>query len=520
MPFLASLPILVILLLMVGLRWGTARAGAAGYLTALAVAVAAFGAGAEVLAYAHVKALLLTMDVLFIIWAAFLLYRVADEAGAIEIIGKALPALTRDHGMQAILIGWVFASFLQGAGGFGVPVAVTAPLLVGLGFSPLTAVVIPSIGHGWAVTFGSLGSSFQALMSASGLDSRALAPGAALFLGLSAILTGPMIAFAADGWSGVRRLLIPALVIGAVMGTIQYVVAALAGLWNVGAFLGGAAGLLVGVLLAGSSGAAGRGWGRIAEEALQKRGSIQRLLLALSAYFILVALTAAILLVEPIRDRLGEIAVVQMEFPETITALGYVSAAGASRPIRIFTHAGAILGYSSLTAFLVYRAAGLYRNGAGGRILSGTLKSVTSSSLSIAEMVAMALIMQQSGMTEALARGLAQAVGGAFPLIAPWIGAIGAFMTGSNTNSNVIFAALQMRTAELLALSAPLILAGQTAGAALASVAAPTKVVVGASTAGMAGKEGDVLRALMGYTVALVLFVSLLTWLALTLWGG
>jgi len=91
-------------------------------------------------------------------------------------------------------------------------------------------------------------------------------------------------------------------------------------------------------------------------------------------------------------------------------------------------------------------------------------------------------------------------------------------MTGSNTNSNVVFAALQMRTAQLLALSVPIILAAQTAGAALASVAAPTKIVVGASTAGMAGKEGDVLRALIRYTIILILLISLLTTLAILVW--
>jgi lactate permease len=87
-------------------------------------------------------------------------------------------------------------------------------------------------------------------------------------------------------------------------------------------------------------------------------------------------------------------------------------------------------------------------------------------------------------------------------------------MTGSNTNSNVVFGALQLRTSELLGLSAAIILASQTAGAGLASVMAPTKIVVGASTAGMAGKEGDVLRKLLVYTVILVLLVSVMTMLA------
>jgi lactate permease len=100
-------------------------------------------------------------------------------------------------------------------------------------------------------------------------------------------------------------------------------------------------------------------------------------------------------------------------------------------------------------------------------------------------MVTMAVVMEHAGMTDALARGIAEGMGSFFPFFAPWIGALGAFMTGSNTNSNVVFGALQLRTAQLLGFTAAVILAGQTAGASLASVMAPTKVVVGASTAGM-----------------------------------
>jgi len=507
MPIIASIPILVILILMIGFRWGAARAGAAGYLIAFLVAIIFFGANAEVLAYAHVKAFILSADVLFIIWAAYLLYRVVDEAGAIETIGRLLPSLTNDRGMQALLIGWVFATFLQGAGGFGVPVAVTAPILVGLGFTPLNAVLIPSIGHGWAVTFGSLGSSFNALLSATGLDAATLAPPAALYLGLAGLITGPMVAYAADGWRGIKRLLVPALVIGVVMGAAQYAAAAGAGLWNLGAFTGGLAGLAVSMWVVR--------WGQ-AGQGVERSGR-KTLLLALSAYIILILFTVVILLIPPVKDWLGQVSI-EIPFPETTTSLGYVSLEGANRPIHIFTHAGAILVYTCLASFLLYQHAGLYQSGAGANILRATVRGMIPSSLSIMQMVAMAAIMQSSGMTEALAKGLADAVGKAFPLITPWIGGIGAFMTGSNTNSNVVFARLQMRTAELLSYNIPAILAGQTAGAAVASVAAPTKLVVGASTAGMAGKEGAVLRALIGYTGFLVIFISLLTGLASIFW--
>jgi lactate permease len=141
---LALTPLLLIVVLMIGFRWGAAKAGPAGWLAAMLVAALRFGAGIDLLAVAQAKALLLGLDILPIIWGAFLFYRVADEAGAVRTIGQALPHLTADRGMQALLIGWAFATFLQGVGGFGVPVAVTAPLLVGLGFSPMAAVLAPS----------------------------------------------------------------------------------------------------------------------------------------------------------------------------------------------------------------------------------------------------------------------------------------------------------------------------------------------------------------------------------------
>ena len=504
-PIIATLPILLILILMVGYRWGAARAGAAGYLTAAIIALTFFGANAEVLAYAHTKAILLSFDVLFIIWAAYLLYRVSDEAGAIKVIGDALRQLTDDKGMQAILIGWVFATFLQGTGGFGVPVAVTAPLLLGLGFSPLTAVVIPTIGHGWAVTFGSLGSSFNALISTTGLDAATLAPASATFLGLATLPTGLMVAHAADGWGAVRRLWWRTLLIGAVMGGTQYFVAVNLGLWNIGSFVGGLAGLVAGVPLA-----------YLDETQPNSRSLAGRsIFLALSAYLLLILFTVGILLIPSafipaLKETLGAVAI-KIPFPETVTALGYVIPAGTNKAIPIFTHAGAILLYTAAAAFAIYKRAGLYAAGAGKKILTETARKMTTSNLSIALMVAMALVMQQAGMTEALAQGLANAVGRGFPFASAWIGALGAFMTGSNTNSNVVFAALQMRTAELLGYSVPFILAAQMAGASLGSVLAPAKLIVGASTAGMEGKEGLVLRAVIGYGGILILMISLVT---------
>ncbi len=500
LPFLLALiPILLILALMLGWRWGAVQAGLTGYLAALVIAVFYFGSGVKVLTYAHLKALLSTLDVLLIIWTAFLFFRVTDEAGAVARLGEALAHLTSDKAMQALLIGGGFASFLQGVGGFGVPVAVVAPLLVGLGFPAISAIVIPSVGSAWAVTFGSLGSAFQALLATSGRSSTELAYPSALFLGVAALITGLLVLHIAGGWQAVRRHGFIAIGVGAVMGAVQLLVA-VKGPWNTATFTASLAGLLVNFALLH--------WRRQQEN--NGRLDMRSLALAISGYLILVLLALLIQGVLPVKQLLGGV-VLQFQLPELLTSRGYLTPAAASKPISLLNHAGAVLLYASILAYLVYRAAGNYQPGAARRILTGTVKRVITPSISIALMLAMALLMETSGMTEALAKGLAALTGRLFPLIAPWIGALGAFMTGSNTNSNVVFALLQARTAQLLGYTAAIILAGQTAGAGLASVIAPAKVVVGTSTADHTGREGEVMRAMLPYIVILVVLTSLLT---------
>jgi lactate permease len=113
---LSFLPILAILVLMLGLRWRGMQAGGVGWLIALLVAVVRFGTGWELLANAQLKGLILTLSVTYILGGALLFFRVTDEAGAVTAVGAGLPRLTPDRGMQALLLGWVFSTFLQGWG--------------------------------------------------------------------------------------------------------------------------------------------------------------------------------------------------------------------------------------------------------------------------------------------------------------------------------------------------------------------------------------------------------------------
>jgi lactate permease len=510
---LALLPVIIVLVLMLALGWGGSKAGAAAWFVAVAVAMLFFGAGPTLIAYAQVKAILLSLDVLYIIWMALLLFHIADEAGAVTVIGQILARLTSNRTMQALLLGWLFTSFLQGMGGFGVPVAVTAPLLVSLGFSPVNAVVMASLGHGWAVNFGSMATSFQTLLAVTGLPGELLGPESAILLGFSALPCGILVAYLSGSWRSVVRTMPALLALSLVMGLVQYLLV-IHGVWTLGATGAAMMGMLVGVMLtrlpvynhaqideaalaAGQRGAAAG-----------KRVSLP---IAFSAYVVLILLAFGINLITPIAQFLGQFEYT-LYFPEIRTALGWVTPAEPGRYISLFSHPGAILLYSSLIAYLVYQRAGCFQPGAVARIGQRVVQGALNSSLGIVAMVGLSVVMSHSGMTNVLAMGLSQVFGaGLYPLVTPFIGALGAFITGSNNNSNVLFAALQQRTAELLGLSVSLILAAQTAGGSLGSIMSPAKVIVGASTVGLGDREAAVMSKILVYGMLPVLFVAVLT---------
>ena len=504
---LAAAPPLTVLLLMTGLRMGGARAGPIGWLVALLVAVLRYGAGGELLLYAHLRALLLTLDVVLIVWTALALYHVVRAAGALDVIAAWFSGLTGDPVLRVLLPGWVFASFLQGVGGFGVPVAVTAPLLVGMGLAPLQAVIVPFIGHSWAVTYGSLGSSFIALTGATGQPAALLAPPTSILLGLAAPVCGALAAYAAGGLRGLWRTLPALLLIGSVMAVVQYVFSVI-DLWNIASACAGLAGLVTALLLtrrrpSGSGGAT---------SSAAKGPSLP---LALAPYVILIVLAVALIGVQPVKAALGQLRLA-LHVPQLETSLGRVNPA-AEVGLPLLVHGASVLLYSALLAYWIYRRRGWLDGGAARKVLGNVHRQGTRPAIGILAMVAMATVMQYAGMTRALAEWLSSAVAPDwYALVGALIGALGSFMTGSNTNSNAVFAGLQLDSAQLLGLSVPLVLALQTSAGAIASMMAPAKILVGAGTVGIGHEdEGRVLRSLLLYGALILALLALAAWLLL-----
>ena len=477
----------------------------AGFVTALALSLSVFGGDFQLAVVALGKSIFLAADVLFIVWMALFFYSVTNEAGTVALIGRSLPRLTSDRAAQSLLISWIFVSLLQGVGGFGVPIAVVAPLLVGLGYSATQSVIMASLGHGWAVTFGSLGTSFVALMAVTGMPGEALAHDAALALGLSCFISGGLVAWVSAGWSGLLRVLPMLLLVGAVMGLTQWLVAT-NGLWTLGSTSGALAGAVVGV--AWTLSPLGRSKSKRQPAAEESRS----LPLALAAYVILLLLAFSANLIAPLESLLDSFTI-QLDFPAVATVHGWQTPAEAGRGISVFGHAGAILFYAGAISYLLYKRAGYFEQKDAWRVIwRNVSKSARKTTVSILALVAMAALMTHTGMTQMIARGISETVSAQlYPLFAPFVGTIGALMTGSNANSNVVFGALQQETAALLGLSVPVILAGQTAGGSLGSVLAPAKIIVGCSTVGLSGQEAPVIRRMLLLGLIPVLFVAALT---------
>lgn len=237
-----------------------------------------------------------------------------------------------------------------------------------------------------------------------------------------------------------------------------------------------------------------------------------RLLESFAPYILLVIviIVGQLLLAEPL-----DAVELNFDFPAVETAFGWRTEAGPGRSVSIFGHAGALLLYASVGAYLWFSRRGTLdgrETYAVASIVRKTMKGATKSTISIVALVAMALTMEHAGMTQLLAVTLSEHTGAFFPMLSPFIGALGAFVTGSNTNSNVIFAQLQQQTALALSTSVPIILAAQTAGGAIGGVFAPAKVIVGVSTVSGAD-DGQVLRLATAYGVGLLVVLGVVVWI-------
>jgi lactate permease len=187
----------------------------------------------------------------------------------------------------------------------------------------------------------------------------------------------------------------------------------------------------------------------------------------------------------------------RIALPATATTLGFSTPAEYGKGIAPLGHPGALLVYSSAAVFILFGRLGFLQKTSPRNIIRVTVRRAIPVSAGIFLMVGISTILSQTGMMSRLAEGISASVGVAFPVVAPWLGGVGAFLTGSNTNSNLLFASLQQRMAQSLGLPEKILLAAQTGGGAVGSVISPAKVGLGSNALAGAPTEGEVMRKLL-----------------------
>ena len=506
---LAASPVILLIAAILGLNWSAPRAGAAAWLLALALALLAFGAASDHVAIASAKGLSLALFVLTIVWTSVYLFNLVHRLKGIDAIGRAMAALASDRLAQALLIGWGFSSFIQGITGFGVPVAVSAPLLIMLGFPPARAAAMALVGHGWAVTFGSMGSSYYTIQLVTGIEGDVIAPHMALLFGPVIIVSGMLVAQIHGGYAALRRSLPIVVVSGALMAAAMYGLA-LAGAPQIASTVPAVLGMAVLALLARTPllPRAPADETPPASEPAAPDARPMPFLLAFMPYLLLIALSA-LSQIPAVKEAVSGVQW-SLDYPAFVTGQGFaVAAAENYAPLRILNHPAPLIFFSIVVSAAVYALAGRWRRGAARESMRLTYAQTLGSTIGVTTMVMMAVVMADTGMTVLLARGVAAASGPLFPVVSPFIGLLGSFMSGSNTNSNVMFGLLQLETARALDIGAVTVSSVQSIGASVGSPMAPAKVLVGAAVVGLAGKERDIFRIVIPYILVLVVLVAI-----------
>lgn len=475
---LACTPLAAVLVAMAALHLSAIKAGAIGLGLAAALlatpyfslsapgtpaTLGAMGAGAEALSSAF--------TIVWIVLPALALYAFQDRVGALERLRDALTGLTDNRRCQALLIAWFFGLFIEGAAGFGTPVALATPLLYGLGYSPVRAVVLALLGHAAGVSFGAVGTPTLAQVELTGFAPTTLAGDVALF---HAII-GWALLFAtvkvADETPFSARDTIWTLLAGLCFFAPFVLLARFAGpeLPSLGGALIGVAGFIIALQVFGPAGSA---QSVDTAEAPPSRDLIHDV----APYLFIVALILITRLIGPVQEVLSGLAL-QWSLMDRFS--------GAFAPLY---HPGTLMWLGILGSALLSG-----RLGAVGPALATALARGAAVGLALLIMLGLSRLMVHAGMIDMLALAASQ-TGTVWPLLAPGIGVLGTFITGSATTSNILFTEFQLTAADALSLTPQVMVALQGFGSAVGNVVAPHNIIAGAATVGLLGKESAVLR--------------------------
>ena len=533
----AFAPILLAAILLIGLRWSASRAMPLVFLFTAAIGLFVWDMSVTRIIASTLQGLVITLGLLWIIFGAILLLNTLKHSGAIMAIRAGFTTISPDRRIQAIIIAWLFGCFIEGASGFGTPAAIAAPLLVAVGFPAMAAVLLGMLVQSTPVSFGAVGTPIVVGIN-SGLDTASIgtqlaAQGSSWDSFLQQITSNVAITHALIGtvmplimvvmltrffgkeksWKAGFEVL-PFAIFAGLAFTLPYAATGVFLGPEFPSLLGGLVGLAVVTTAARFNFLTPKTTWDFAdakEWPAEWIGTIEMKLDELTArpMSTLRAWLPYVLV--------GVILVISRVFPEVSSALKSVSIgfsnilgeAGIGASIEPLYLPGGILVAVVLITFFLHgmRAAELK---AAVKESSGVLLSAGFVLLFTVPMVRILINSgvngaEQASMPIVMARYVADSVGGIYPLLAPTVGALGAFLAGSNTVSNMMFSQFQFGVAQSLGISSAMIVAIQAVGAAAGNMVAIHNVVAASATVGLLGREGLTLRKTVWPTLYYVL---------------
>ena len=534
---LAVFPIILALLLMVSFNVKSGLSLLIAWIVGCGIAFGVWRMDLPYIIGFSVSGFIRAADVILIIFGAVFLLNTLSREGIIDSIGRGFSRISQDRRIQILIIGWMFGAFIEGAAGFGTPAALAAPLLVGIGIPPFAAALACLIANSTPVCFGVIGvpsmTGFATILPAveqlADVDPAAYAAQLYGMVGLINMLTGTFIPFVIIMmmivfFFGKTRSFKDGLAVfplclyaGASFTVPYYLLAAFVGP-ELPTLLGSIIGfvLLIGGVKAGlfvpKTVWRFPGDAPIVENDNQKEDiSIVKAWAPYAIIATFLILTRAPWL--PFKD------IVRNTFISFTNIMGIQ---GVNYNWAIFNNPG-IFPFIIITVLLLFFY-GLSANDSK-QIIAKTLKQITNAAVALSGGVALVQIMTNThfntsgmeNMTTVVAKTLAEVFGGMYPMVAPLVGAFGAFVAGSNTVSNVMFARLQFDTALMVNLPTILICAQQFVGGAVGSMICVNSVVAVAATTGAHGKEGQLIMAGMVPCALYIFAVSAVAFILLAM---
>lgn len=521
---MAFIPILFFFIALAGLRLKGHIAGTLTVVLALLIAIGIYRMPVDMALASAVFGFAYGLwPIAWIIITAVFLYKITVKTGQFDIIRASVLSITEDQRLQMLLVGFSFGAFLEGAAGFGAPVAITSALLVGLGFNPLYAAGLCLIANTAPVAFGAMGIPIIVAGQITGIDPFHIGAVAGHQLPILSVIVPFWLVLMMDGVKGVRETWPAVLVAGASFAITQYftsnyvgpelpdITSALVSLVCLTAFL--------------------KVWQpkrifRFADTGTtsvhntteaRQHYSLGQVIRAWSPFIILTVLVS-IWSIKPFKDLFGkggalESTVIKLHVAHldnlVIKMAPIVSKAKpyeAVFKLDLIAAVGTSILLSAIISMILLKMKP--RDGLASFVQ--TVSELKKPILSIGMVLAFAFIANYSGLSATLALFLA-GTGKAFPFFSPFLGWLGVFLTGSDTSSNALFSALQATTAHQIGVKDVLLVAANTTGGVTGKMISPQSIAVACAAVGLIGKESDLLRFTLKHSLIFCSFVGVLT---------